>query len=352
MIMPAIMTTPMSDLTQWCQDAGQPAFRAKQIWQWIIQRRVVDFDQMTDLPLKFREQLADHWTVFSTRVVKHQQDGDHTQKVLLQFSDDESVESVLIVEGTRRTVCLSTQVGCGMRCAFCASGLSGLTRNLTTVEIKEQLLWLQSQLPIDQRLSHIVVMGMGEPLANLSNLLPALDWATTESSKMGLGISARHVTVSTVGLPKKIRELAQVGKPYHLAVSLHAPNNDLRQEIIPMAEKVDLADLIAATDEYRKATGRQVTFEYTLLGEVNDHPHHARQLVQLIGRRDAMINLIPYNPVDGLGFVTPAVARTEHFARILTQAGHVAKVRRRKGSGIDAACGQLRRRHSAPVMPT
>jgi 23S rRNA (adenine2503-C2)-methyltransferase len=319
---------------------GQPTYRAGQIRRWIAQQRARRFDAMTDLPAEFRSRLQEHWTILSSKIARESLDGDQTRKLLVELSDGQQIECVLLYDGPRRTVCLSTQVGCGMGCVFCASGIGGVVRNLTTGEIIEQLLHCDSLLAAGERISHIVVMGMGEPLANLEALLPALAWAT---SKQGLGVSARHVTISTVGLVKKMRELAESGRPYHLAVSLHAPDDFIRREIVPTAEKTPLTDILAAADEFRERTGRQVTFEYVLLGGVNDEPAHAEALSHLMRGRDAMINLIPYNPVSGLGYRTPTPARSRTFADVLRSAGCVVKIRMRRGAGIAAACGQLRR---------
>jgi 23S rRNA (adenine2503-C2)-methyltransferase len=331
------------ELGAWCQAHGHAAYRARQIHRWIVHRRVTEFAEMSDVPIRLREQLADHWTPIRSTIVRERVDRDGTVKLLIRLCDGQTIECVLMRESTRRTVCLSTQVGCAMGCVFCASGLEGLARNLSSGEIIEQLLHARQQLPKHERLTHIVVMGMGEPLANLGALAPALGFAT---SRQGLGISARHVTISTVGLTGKIRALAQLGRPYHLAISLHAPNDRLRRSIVPTAGKVSVADLVAAADEYRVLTGRQVTFEYVLLAELNDQPDHARELAQLLGGRDAMINLIPYNTVSGLNFNRPADIAINRFASILRRAGIVVRIRKRKGGSIDAACGQLRRRAS------
>jgi 23S rRNA (adenine2503-C2)-methyltransferase len=215
----------------------------------------------------------------------------------------------------------------------------------------QQLLRLRNALPAEQRISRIVVMGMGEPLANLPELLEALATATSPN---GLGISGRNVTISTVGLPARIRELASQNRPYHLAVSLHAPNDELRRQIVPASKNAPLREILAAADDYRKRTGRQLTFEYVLLAGINDSPAHARELAQLLGRRDAFVNLIPFNPVTGLSYRTPKTEKTNEFASILRQAGFAVKIRKRKGSRIDAACGQLRRTAdlSTPEMST
>jgi 23S rRNA (adenine2503-C2)-methyltransferase len=228
-----------------------------------------------------------------------------------------------------------------MGCVFCASGLAGVKRSLTSAEIIEQLVHLRNLLPAAERLTHIVVMGMGEPMANLENLIEALD---TAGAKDGLGIGARHITISTVGLPAKIRRLAELGKQYHLAVSLHAPNDALRTRIVPTNPKTGLAEILAGADEFFLRTGRQVTFEYVLLAGINDRPQEARELARLLRGRHAHVNLIPFNEVPGLSFKRPAQADLNTFVDLLRKGGVTVKVRKRKGSEIDAACGQLRRK--------
>jgi 23S rRNA (adenine2503-C2)-methyltransferase len=227
-----------------------------------------------------------------------------------------------------------------MGCVFCASGLGGVVRNLAAHEIVEQLLQARNLLPAQERLSHIVVMGMGEPLANLDNLLEALEVATSPD---GLGLSARHVHISTVGLPAKIRRLADLGKAYHLAVSLHAPNDDLRTRIVPTNDKVGLTAILEAADYFQSTTGRQVTYEYVLLRDLNDGVEHAAELSRLLRGRQAHINLIPFNDVSGLPYRRPTQEGLDTFVDILRQARLSVKVRKRKGADIDAACGQLRR---------
>ncbi|MFO0944549.1 MAG: 23S rRNA (adenine(2503)-C(2))-methyltransferase RlmN [Planctomycetota bacterium] len=335
-----LLESGREELASWCESKGERPFRAKQILEWVVRHRAVRFDQMTNLPKSLREQLDLEWRIFGSSIAKDSGDLDGTHKLLLALTDVQTIECVLLPEEERRTICISTQVGCGMACVFCASGLNGVERNLTTGEIIEEMLQLQNLLPATERISHIVVMGMGEPLANLDALLPALAFAT---SPEGLGISARHVTISTVGLPAKIRRLAEENRPYHLAVSLHAPNDEIRRRIVPTAEKVVLSEILAAADEFREKTGRQVTFEYVLLEGINDQPEHAKELARLLGRRDALINLIPYNPVSGLPYGTPPAEGTARFAEILRDSGFVVKIRKRKGSKISAACGQLRR---------
>jgi 23S rRNA (adenine2503-C2)-methyltransferase len=228
-----------------------------------------------------------------------------------------------------------------MGCVFCASGLEGLARNLTTGEIVEQMLRLQLLLAPEERLSHIVVMGMGEPLANLIALLPALEEASRDD---GLGISPRRITISTVGLPKAMRRLADTNPRYRLAVSLHAPNDELRHRIVPVSEKIPLAEILAEADYYFERSGRRLTFEYVLLAGVNDSPAHAVELAALLAGRTALLNVIPYNPVAGLPYRTPRAAAQRTFRSILEEHGVSVQFRHRKGDAIDAACGQLRRR--------
>jgi 23S rRNA (adenine2503-C2)-methyltransferase len=337
---PGLLTVAPDALRAWLAERGQPPMRAAQLHRWLFAGRATSFDQMTDLPLSLRADLAAAFTPLESTVVRRLTSSDGTEKLLLKLTDGHLVECVLLKELDRRTVCVSTQVGCGMGCVFCASGLEGVTRNLTAAEILEQLLHCRNLLPIEERLTHVVVMGMGEPMANLDALLTALD---TACSPKGLGLSARHVHISTVGLPAKIRQLADLGKAYHLAVSLHAPNDELRTRIVPTNDKVGLDAILQAADYFQAKTGRQVTYEYVLLGGVNDGAVHARQLARLLRGRQAHVNLIPFNDVPGLPFQRLPREALETFVETLRQARVSVKVRKRKGADIDAACGQLRR---------
>lgn len=377
-----LLTNLDDDLATWLKAHGQPGYRAGQVRRWLFARRTSSFAEMTDLPQSLREELAADFTIWSSTIARHTQAADGTEKLLLTLADGGQIECVLLRddfetalperEGQgerapsatrnretspqnsrpsspvgRRTICISTQVGCGMGCVFCASGLEGLQRNLTTGEIVEQMLRLQLLLKTDERLSHIVVMGMGEPLANLDALLPALQEATRED---GLGISARRITISTVGLTKAMRRLAETNPRFRLAVSLHAPNDPLRQKIVPVSEKIPLADVITEADNYFERSGRQLTFEYVLLAGVNDSPGHAADLAQLLAGRTAMLNVIPYNPVAGLPYATPTATAQRAFRQILESRGLNVHFRHRKGDAIDAACGQLRRRANADLL--
>jgi 23S rRNA (adenine2503-C2)-methyltransferase len=336
----AILDAGPAELTTWLAERGQPPLRARQIHRWLIAGRAESFAAMTDLPNALRADLAADWSSFGTQIARHLRSADGTQKLLLRLNDGRLIECVLIPERDRRTACISTQVGCGMGCVFCASGLDGVARNLSAGEIIEQLIRLRNLLPSDERLTNVVVMGMGEPLANLEHLLDALAVA---GHKDGLNIGQRHVTVSTVGLPAKMRALADKGKQYHLAVSLHAPNDVLRNRIVPTNTKTGLADILAAADYFHETTGRQVTYEYVLLGGLNDGPVEARQLANLLRGRQAHVNLIPFNNVPGLPYHPPTAGAVQALVDTLRRAGVSVKLRKRKGADIDAACGQLRR---------
>lgn len=324
----------------WLQKHGYPAYRAGQVQKWLYVQRADSLDEMTDLPQKLRDELASDFQIWTTQIVMHTQADDGTEKLLLELADGQRIECVLLRTEERRTICISTQVGCAMGCVFCASGIGGVERNLTSGEIIEQMLRLQRLLPADERLSNIVVMGMGEPLANLDNLLPALDQARSDH---GLGISARRIVISTVGLPKAIDRLAKNKTRYLLAVSLHATNDELRNRLVPVNKNIGLDEIMAAGDRYFESSGRRLTYEYVLLAGVNDSPQDARQLVALMRGRSTLLNVIPYNPVAGLPYRTPSSAKMQQFREILEAGGVMVKFRQRKGDKIDAACGQLRR---------
>ncbi len=332
---------PNSDqLTKWLAERELPSYRAGQIRQWLFERRAVTFDDMTNLPKVLRARLAADWRIWTTTIAKHHQAADGTEKLLLELHDGQRIECVLLRDEARRTICISSQVGCAMGCVFCASGLDGVVRNLTADEIVEQMLRLARLLPDGERLSHIVVMGMGEPLANLDRLLPALGEAT---SPTGLGIGHRRITISTVGLPPAIHRLAELDSRFQLAVSLHAPNDTLRNSLVPVNKSTGLEAILQAADHYFEVSGRRLTFEYVLLGQLNDQTQHAHQLAALLKGRLALLNVIPYNPVAGLTYRAPSRLAQQRFLEILREAGLNVQVRERKGDEINAACGQLRR---------
>lgn len=293
---------------------------------------------MSDLPEELRRFLAERVELLGSRVVDRRVAPDGTTKLLLALHDGEKIETVVMPGSTEEkgwTICVSTQVGCPVACRFCASGANGLVRNLEWWEIVEQFLHGRTVQPIGRA----VVMGIGEPTLNIENLVKALG-VITDMKSFGLG--ARRVTISTVGYPDKIRKLAQAGKPYNLAVSLHAPNDELRRQIIPTMKKISIEEIIAAANGYFEETGREVTFEYVLLAGVNDLPQHADELSrQLLGTR-SMVNLIPYNPIPGSPYKRPAVGAVNLFQRALERAHIPTTVRWSKGLEADAACGQLR----------
>lgn len=342
MSLPLISDLSRDELAAWCQAQGEQPYRADQIRKWIFGKRVESFDVMTDLSASLRKKLAESFALFSARVAAHQTARDGTEKLLLELADGETIECVLMREEDRRTICISTQVGCGMGCVFCASGLLGLSRNLSAGEIVEQILRLDRLLPPLERITNIVVMGMGEPLANLANLLKAL---SSLDEKGGLGLSPRRITISTVGLPEKMRELARQGKPFNLAVSLHAPNDRLRNDLVPVNERIGIEAILAAADDFFEQTGRRVTYEYVVLAGRNDDLEQARELVGLLSGRNAHLNLIPMNAVSELPFHDPGAERLHAFVDALERGGVTTTVRKRKGVDIDAACGQLRLRH-------
>lgn len=334
-------------LAKWAEDRSLPKFRRQQVREWLFKHRAQDWDAMSNLPKQLREELAEAFQLWTTQIVRHTQADDGTEKLLLQLADGGQIECVLLRDKVRRTICISTQVGCGMGCVFCASGLDGVDRNLTTGEIVEQILRLQQLLDDEERLSHIVVMGMGEPLANLDALLPALEEAHRPD---GLEISHRRITISTVGLPPAIERLARTNASYRLAVSLHAPNDELRNQLVPVNDKIGLEAIMKSVDNYFEVSGRRLTFEYVLLADINDDPQHARELAKLLRGREALLNVIPYNPVAGLPYQTPTYERQVQFRKILEAGGVRIKFRHRKGDRIDAACGQLRRSQQSPPV--
>jgi 23S rRNA (adenine2503-C2)-methyltransferase len=342
--MRSLLDASTAELVDWMTERGHPAFHARQIGRWVFDRRATTFEEMSDLPKGLRQSLADDWTIFETKVVQQQVSPDGTIKLLLECRDERRIECVLMAEDDRRTACVSTQVGCGMGCVFCASGLKGVERNLTRGEILEQVLRTRNLLQPDEKLTNLVVMGMGESLANLDGLIPALDRLC---SAEGLGMSQRRVTISTVGLPEKMLRLADLERQYHLAVSLHAATEDVRNRLVPINERVGLDAVMEAADAYFQRSGRQVTFEYVMLRGINDRPEDARALSKLLARRKAHANLIPYNPVAGLPFERPAPESIRRFVETLRSAGVSVSVRKTKGTAIDAACGQLRRRAEA-----
>jgi 23S rRNA (adenine2503-C2)-methyltransferase len=315
---------------------GEPEYRGRQIAEWVYRKSARSFDAMTSLPKALRERLAAQLRVGCTEVVDSVTGDGGTVKLLLGLDDGERIETVLLPYQDRTSACLSTQAGCAVRCRFCASGIGGLRRNLTPGEIVDQVLALQSRT--GARVDHVVFMGVGEPLMNYEATLAAVRLLTGE-----MGIGQRRITISTVGIPAGIRKLAKAGLQVGLAISLHAPDQGLREELVPAAKKHTLGEILEAAREYVRQTGRRITIEYVVLGGVNDGPGHANRLGQILRGLGCAINLIPYNPVDpDPGYAPPARGALAGFRGILAAKGLTVTQRYRRGSGIGAACGQLR----------
>jgi len=321
-----------------------PAYRTDQVLQWIYQKQAESFDQMTNLPASLRQNLAENFELNAVRALRTRNASDTTEKFLFQLRDHSLIETVLIPatpgltsSSDRHTVCVSTQVGCAYGCKFCASGLDGVKRNLTAAEIVDQVLRVQKLS--GEKVSNIVVMGMGEPLANYDNLLRALKIL---NAPWGLGIGARKITVSTVGLVPRIRHLADEALQIRLAVSLHGATDEVRERIMPVNRKFPLKELLAACDYYCNTKKRMMTFEYILIEGVNDSLDQAHKLGAIARRLDAKVNLIPYNPVEGLPWKRPDRDRCKMFQHTLKTHGVTATLRMEKGTDINAACGQLR----------
>ncbi|HSV15517.1 MAG TPA: 23S rRNA (adenine(2503)-C(2))-methyltransferase RlmN [Tepidisphaeraceae bacterium] len=324
------------------QTWGWPRFRGRQVREWVYHKGVVDPEQMTNLGKADRALLTARFDFGSSTIVNHQSSSDGTEKLLLAWPDGNNAETVMIPDGPRRTACVSSQVGCPAGCKFCASGVNGVKGNLSADQIVEQIVRLNALLKRgDERITNVVFMGMGEPLANYANVMQAIRVLHDPGC---LNIGARKITVSTVGVPPKMRQLAQEELPLNLAISLHAPNEPLRKELIPWAEHFALDDILNAARYYFQQTGREITLEYILLAGVNDKPEHARQLAKLCKTLRANVNLIRYNEVAGLPFGRPKADDVTVFQDILRNNGVNAHVRKSRGRDIDAACGQLRRK--------
>ena len=342
---PNIKSLQLADLQNRMHDLGEPAYRAAQLADWLYHKRAHSWDAMTDLPRSLRERLATEFSLPEMETVRVLGSHDTTRKFLFRLSDGSLIESVLIPaspalygeKSDRQTICISTQVGCAYGCKFCASGLDGFSRNLTSDEIVDQV--MEVERASGERIDNIVFMGMGEPLANLNNLLAAI---RIINAPWGLGIGARHITVSTSGLAPQIRKLADEPLQIRLAISLHGASDDVRNQIMPVNRRYNIETLLAACDYYVSRKKQRLTFEYILIAGVNDADEEARLLARHARRLSAKVNLIPYNTVEGLEWARPSRARQEGFLAILKQLGVVATLRREKGHDIAAACGQLR----------
>jgi 23S rRNA (adenine2503-C2)-methyltransferase len=335
---PNIKDLSFSEFEAYLREHQQPSYRAKQVWQWLYQKHAASFAEMTNLSASLREQLAQDFTISRLPIERQADSTDGTVKFLLRLADDRSIESVLIPEARRLTLCISTQAGCGFGCAFCATALLGLKRNLRASEIVDQILEASRTLDDDRRITNVVLMGMGEPLANYRETVKALDVMT--DNRWGIGISPRRITLSTVGLVPQIYRLMDETK-VNLAISLHAATDELRSQLMPVNRKYSLRQLIDCCRALPIPRRKRITFEYVMLGGVNDSPADAHKLIELLRGIRCKINLIPFNPHPGSEFGRPETNDVEIFQQILYSHGLQVNVRRPRGDDIAAACGQL-----------
>lgn len=337
-----LLSQSKEDLAVWMQEHDQPAFRVDQVLQWVYGQSVDQWRGMTNLPEELKASLEQSFDLRTAQLQKMSESDDDTLKILLRWPDGKLTETVMIPEIKRRTVCVSSQVGCPVKCKFCASGLNGLERSLQVGEIVEQLLWIKQHLPEGERISNVVMMGMGEPLANYHHVLAAVkimnaDW--------GLGVGARHITISSVGLPDRIRKLAHEPLQFTLAISLHAGDEEVRKEIIPWAQRTTTEELFEAIDYFFQHTRREVTLEYIMLDKINNSPHDADLLAQWAKRSRCNVNLIHYNEVKSLPYQRASSQSAQAFKDRLSKRGVNVHIRPSRGRDIDAACGQLRLRY-------
>ena len=345
----ALLGRSAAELQDWAVAQGQKPFRGRQLHDWLYTKGVHSLDENTVLPKAWRSRLQDEGVqIGRLREVHRSVASDATTKLLLSTDDGETIETVGIPTDQRLTVCVSSQVGCPMACRFCATGKDGLQRSLRTHEIVDQVLSVREAM--DRRPSHIVFMGMGEPLLNSAAVLEAIRCLNDD-----LGISQRRITVSTVGVPRTLPQLAELAlqtlgrAQFTLAVSLHAPNQQLREELIPTAHAYPFDDLLEDCRHYLHVTGRRVSFEYILLGELNDRPEHAEELADRVGGFQSHVNLIAYNPIEEEEFKRPTPQRIEAFRRVLERRGVAVSLRASRGLDQNAACGQLRRQRQRSV---
>lgn len=322
---------------------GWKKFRGHQIFQWLYRKRVTSIDDMSDLSKDTRQLLNEHYALAPLTLKDKQESKDGTCKYLFALEDGSLIESVLMQFDYGKSICVTSQVGCNMSCAFCASGLTKKKRNLTSGEMVAQVVFVQQDLDKQEdRLSHIVVMGTGEPFDNYENVM---NFLSTVNHDRGLGIGARHITISTCGVVPRIYEFAKEHTQYNLAISLHAPNDELRNRLMPVNKAYPLEELMEAIRYYASENNRRLTFEYILLRGVNDQKEHIQQIARLMKGLHAYVNLIPYNAVDENGFQGVDHAHAMVFYDALMKQGVRCTIRKEHGADIDAACGQLRVKH-------
>ena len=341
-----ISSYTLEQLAEQLKAMGQPAFRAKQIFHWLHQKLVTEFSAMTDQPTALLAKLEEEYYIAAPIIQRRQQSRDGTVKYLFRLADGTCIETVVMRYNYGNTVCVSTQVGCRMGCRFCASTQAGRVRNLEAGEIAAEI--YAAPKDIGERISHIVLMGIGEPLDNFDNVM---DFLTIISSPEGVNIGMRNISLSTCGIVPQIDRLAEKKLQLTLSISLHAPNNAMRSQMMPVNDAYPVEELIAACRRYQKVTGRRISFEYSMVRGVNDSPATAKELAKLIRGMGAHVNLIPINPVDGSPYSATDAENVKRFQNMLTELGGNATGRRRLGSDISAACGQLRREAAKEEQP-
>ncbi|MYL02160.1 MAG: 23S rRNA (adenine(2503)-C(2))-methyltransferase RlmN [Gammaproteobacteria bacterium] len=336
----SLLGLPRGELEEWFVSRGEAAFRARQLMRWLYHRGELEPSRMTDMTLSLRESLGRTAGLVLPDVLRHERSADGTRKWLLDAGGGQVIETVFIPERTRGSLCVSSQVGCAVNCPFCATGQMGFNRNLSAAEIVAQVLVARREIGAGERdITNIVFMGMGEPLANFREVVRA---ASVFVDHLGLGLSRRRVTLSTSGITPRIRKLAQLSR-VALALSLHAPDDELRNFLVPLNKRYPLGPLLDACWNYARETeSREITFEYVMLDGVNDQPHQARALAKLLRDRPAKLNLIPYNRVEGAPFKCSPRDVIDRFRQVLLDAGIMTITRKTRGDDIDAACGQLR----------
>ncbi len=328
---------------------GQKKYRATQLFKWIYEKKAKTFDEMSDVSKSFREVLNEKYSLYKPTIFKKQVSNDGTIKLLLELEDGNKVETVLMRYNYGDVACVTSEVGCNMGCAFCASGLLKKKRVLEVHEIVGQVLVLNDILDEEgngERITHVVVMGTGEPFDNYDNVM---DFVRIINHPHSLAIGARHITVSTCGIPDKIRQYAHEGLQINLAISLHAPNDEIRNKIMPISLKHPMNELMDAVKYYEKEADRRVTFEYILLGGLNDSLENAKELARLIKGTKAYVNLIPYNPIKELKYIRSSNETIHAFMNMLLSCGVNATIRKEFGTDIDAACGQLRAKNEQKI---
>ena len=338
---------PLYKLEELMLSEGQKKYRATQLFSWIYQKKATDFDEMSDISKSFREVLKEKYCLDIPIIDKKQISQDGTVKLLLRLADNSKVETVLMRYNYGSSACVSSQVGCNMGCSFCASGLLGKQRNLTPEEMVGEVLVLNNLLFEEgkgQHITHVVVMGTGEPFDNYDNVM---DFIRIINDQKGLSIGARHITVSTCGIPDKIVKYAYEGLQTNLAISLHAPNDEIRNSLMRVNKVYPIEKVIEAVKQYEEISGRRVTYEYLLIDGINDQKEHAIELINLIKDSKGYVNLIPYNETNILPYKRSSGNKVHNFLGYLNQAGVTATIRKEFGSDIDAACGQLKARENS-----